>query len=282
MSDYRFLKKGARGSYNTEINGYEFTSFVILDDVEGDDDITIGRNALNDSRIEPAGFDLGGIASDLQGCWLRKKDYEIIGRTKATPPLAIVKVILHFQSSKWGILQVDAGNNLNQIQTNLNIDGEPILLEYNYPADYGGTEPSEEEERLQGQTKEQGGTVTVQMAENTRVYTVREQIDPLIAANIYGDTLNETAWFGGEPGTWLCSIDGKSDNSGVSVVSPATWVNRYSFQFKPDGWDPEAVYSDVLTGEPVPVELDDPVNPDAMKKVISYRRTEFNVLFPSF
>lgn len=277
MSEFLYLLKGARGSYNTEINGYEFSTSMILNDIEGDNDITVGFNALTDSRVPLAGSDLSSVSSDLAGCWLREIDYEITGRSP--DGLAIVRLDLKFQSSRWGILRIDAGNQLNQVQTNLDIFGDPIVLEYTYPDDYGGTNPSEQEKELQGQTKEQGGTVTVQKSENTRVYTVREQVDPLVVAAAYGGTLNSFLWWGGEPGTWLCSIEGGSDNSGVSVSIPIEWINRYVFQYKAGGWDPEAVYSDVLTSEPVPVELFDVTNPDAMKKVESYLRTDFWDLF---
>ena len=279
MSDFsKDLLKGARSSYNTEINGYEVTASMILNDIQGDNDIEVGINAILDSRVPQAGFDLGDVHADLAGCWLRKIDQEIIGRAKGTN-LAIVKLTLNFQSSQWGILRVDAGNQLNQVQTNLDITGTPVLLEYRYPDDYGGTNPTTEEIDLQGQTKWQGGTVTVQKSENTRVYTVRQPIDPLWLAATYGGTTNAFTWFGGLPGTWLCSIEGGSDNSGVSLDVPIEWVNRYTFQHKPDGWDPEAVYSDVLTAEPVPVGFNDPENPFAIKKVTSYIRTDFYELF---
>jgi hypothetical protein len=194
-----------------------------------------------------------------------------------------MKVTLTYQQSQWGIVQIDAGSQLSQIQTTKYLSGpnvgDNISTEYEYPSDYGGDKPTPEEENLRGATKEQGGTVTVMIGERSRIYTVREQIDPTVIAQGFENTVNDAVWWFGDPGTWLCtSIQGTSDNSGVLVATPTEWINRYEFQYRSGGWNPEVVYSDVLTNEPVP----DPVQDVGIKTIESYDTVDFEALFPGF
>jgi hypothetical protein len=288
-TNYPFQLEGASGSYDTSINGFEFTAKMILSDVEGDNDIQVGLNALIDSNVPLAGTDPTGPpfnAGDpfdplnhLTGCWLRTISHRIIDRTKSGK--GIVELTLKYQHSQWGIIQIDSGSQLSQVETNYDllgkVGGNSITTEYEYPSDYGGDNPTEaQQQKIDAGELTQGGTVTVLKPEPTRVYTVRQDIDPLVQAAIYTGTVNNILWWGGLPRTWLCSsITGTSDNAGVSVELPQTWVNRYEFQYRVDGWDPEIIYSDDLTGEPVP----DPVDDVGIKKVESYFTTDFWDLF---
>jgi hypothetical protein len=274
--------KGARGSYNAEINGFDFTVFIVLTEVVGSTDIDQLYNALTDGNVPLAGadlFDLTGIVP-LTGCWLRKIDTGAISNGQ-------MDLTLTYQQSQWGILQIDAGSQVSQVQTTKYLSGpnagnpatENIKLEYTYPSDYGGDKPTEEEKGLRGATKEQGGTVQVLLPEPSRVYTVRQDLDPTTQASLFVGKVNNAVWFLGAARTWLCtSITGTSDNSGVLVTTPTNWVNRYEFQFKSDGWDPEVVYSDVLTNEPVP----DPVEDESIKTIESYDEVDFELMFPGF
>ena len=247
---YPFLTKNARGSYNTAINGYTFTTFLLLKGVAGITDAELIFNALNDPAVPVKGSNLSGIDPFLETCWLRDIGAEVIDQDN-------VRITLDWQQSPWGVLQIDAGAQLSQIETNLDISGEPITLEYTYPSDYGGTTPSAEEEALRDQTKEQGGSIVFQNPEHVRVYTVRQTLDPTDQAILFSGKTNDDLWQGGFAGTWLCtSITGTNDNSGIVAGVATSWINRYEFQFRQDGWDPQVVYSDDLTGKPVPVKLE--------------------------
>jgi hypothetical protein len=273
--------KGARGSYDTGINGWNFIVKATLKGVVGvgdDADVKQIYNSIIDNAIPVAGDDLGaatGIA-DLDGCWLR---------TIASEPLGVgeFSLTLTYQSSPWGILQVDVGSTLSQIETT-NYQAGPlspgsIAVFYEYPSDYGGTEPNGEQSRRRNTgLTEQGGTVTVFRPEGSRIYTVREGFDPAIPQHLYEGKVNDALWWGKAAREWLCtSITGTSDNAGVSVAIPLTFVNRYEFQYRVGGWDPEVVYSDDLTGEPVP----DPVDEVGRITVESYEEFDFEDLFPS-
>jgi hypothetical protein len=276
--------KGARGSYDSSINGYEFTVTATLKGVDpaGEEpiedyfDVRQIFAAINDNAIPLAGDDLGDPANtnipELEGCWLRKIDADPIGDGDFA-------ITMTYQQSQWGILQIDVGSQLSQIETTKDKDGNNIELKYTYPGDYGGTEPSSEQTRLKetGELK-QGGTVTVFRPEGGRIYTVREGIDPALPQRLYEGKVNDEVWWGQPAGWWLCtSITGTSDNAGASVVIPLTFINRYEFQVKLGGWNPDAVYSDDLTGDPVP----DAAGPDSLKTVPEYESFDFTDLFPT-
>jgi hypothetical protein len=278
---YLYNIKGARGSYDTAINGWEFTVKATLAGVLGvgdDADVKQIYNSLTDSAIPLAGDDLGlatGI-TDLEGCWLRSIASDPLGDGEFS-------LTLKYQSSQWGILQIDVGSQLSQIETT-NYQAGPlspgsIVTLYEYPSDYGGDEPSSEQLRLRSTGQlEQGGTVNILRPEGSRIYTVREQIDPAIQQHLYEGKVNDALWWGRPAGEWLCtSITGTSDNAGVSVAIPLTFVIRYEFQVRIGGWDPEVVYSDDLTGEPVP----DAIQDVGKITVESYESFDFEDLFPS-
>jgi hypothetical protein len=275
--------KGARGSYDASINGFDFVVKATLTGIvaggpepEVDTDIKQIYEALTDSAIPLAGDDLflaTGIA-DLKGCWLRKIDADAIGDGEFA-------LTLTYQQSQFGITQIDVGSQLSQIETT-NYQAGPlapgsIVTLYEYDSDYGGTDPSSEQLRLRGTgLLEQGGTVTVFKPEGSRIYTVREGVDPAIPQSLYEGKVNDKLWWFKEAGEWLCtSITGTSDNSGTLVTMPTMWVNRYEFQYRIGGWDPEVVYSDDLTGEPVP----DPIQDVGKITVESYESFDFTELF---
>ena len=273
VKSFENITKSAHGEYDVAINGYKFTIRQLLKNVpeiasSDFKDVEKLYRALTDSNVPFAGSDLSSVDAALEGCWLRKIDSDAVDNND-------VMITLHYQQSQWGIEQIFATSNLQQIDTNKDLNGDPVVLEYTYPADYGGTDPSEEEERLREATKEQGGTVSIQVPERGRTYVVRESNDPTSQAAVYEGTLNNALWFFGLAGTWLCtSITGQTDRSSFTAA-PDEWVNTYVFQYRSGGWDPEAVYNDVLTGEPVP----DPVDDESVVTVVSYDRTNFSNLF---
>jgi hypothetical protein len=273
--------KGARGSYKSEINGFEFTVKATLSGIVGvgdDADIKQIYEALTDGSIPNAGDDIGvaiGIP-DLVGCWLRDIDADAIGD-------GVFDLTLVYQQSQFGILQIDVGSQLSQIETT-NYQAGPlspgaIVTLYEYPSDYGGTDPSSEQLRLRSTgLLEQGGTVTVLKPEGSRIYTVRESVDPAIPQDLYEGKVNDAPWWFKEAREWLCtSIVGTSDNAGVLVTIPDTFINRYEFQRRIGGWDPEVTYSDALTGEPVP----DAIQDVGKITVESYDSFDFTELFPT-
>ena len=102
---------------------------------------------------------------------------------------------------------------------------------------------------------------------------MKEQLKQQIEGKV-----NDATWWFQDAGTWLLtSVTGTSDNSGVLVSVPTTWINRYEFQYRSGGWDPQVTYSDDLTGEPVP----DPVADVGQITVETYESFDFTLLFPT-
>lgn len=268
MSDayYDQIKK-CHGSYEATVNGNEFVITMVLNDVPGADDMTQLWNALNDPKVPAIGTDRSDINEFLSGCWLRKIDADAISAHTFL-------MTLHYQHSPLNKTLVSASSQMNQIETNKDKDGNPVTLQYTYPADYGGTAPTAEEEALRGETKDQGGTVTKMVPEAVRVYQIREAVDPTNRANEWEGTLNQDPWALGAIGEWMItSITGENDNS-LNNFPLRSWLNTYTFQRRIGGWNPEAIYSDVLTNEPVP----DPVEDESIKTIPSYEFKNFTAL----
>jgi hypothetical protein len=80
----------------------------------------------------------------------------------------------------------------------------------------------------------------------------------------------------------LTNITGTTDDS---LQIPAEWVNSYTFQFRSDGWDPDVVFTDSNTNEPVPDPVTTyPAGPGntavgSIDLVLAYEETDFTLLF---
>jgi len=183
---------------------------------------------------------------------------------------------LKYAHSPYSGVQISTMSQVSQIESNKDIYGFPVALVYDFPATYGGDAPTPRQEELRGtQSGEQGGTYQRLVPESTRVYTIRQPIDGDVIARQFIGTTNQYAWQGGAAGTWmLSSVTGETDNSNQLIPE---WVNTYTFQYRADGWDPEVIFNDPLTNEPVP----DPVLGDSKVIVEAYNRKDFSFLFPA-
>lgn len=258
---YDNLIESANASYSAAINGMKFDVTYILDKVAGSSVFALLYNAMNDDNIpaigtDPSAVDASLFGTGVVGCWARDIDAAVIGKSK-------VRVTLHYQHSPMNVVQVRAGSSLSQIMTNKDRAGNPITLEYTYPDDY------KHDDDLKGKTVTQGGTVTLLKPERVREYLIRETNDPDVVSESYEGRVNGVEFLGGAVGTWLCSsITGTNDNSNQSTPS---WVNTYMFQYREDGWNPEAAFSDKNTGDPPP----DLVADTGIKTIDEYEIADF-------
>jgi len=247
------------GAYSAELKGYDFTVDFILSGVAGSTAIEMVFNAINDTQVPGVGTDLSAVDATLTGCWLRKITGVMLSPGK-------VKLTLKYQHSPVNELHIEAASSLNHITTNKDKDGTAISLEYEYPADY------KLNSAVAGETITQGGTFTKLVPERSLIYSIRENTSPQLFADGYEGKVNNAPWQGGAAGTWLCaSITGRSDNSG------ADYLNRYIFQYRSDGWDPEVHFVDPNTGKPPP----DLVADTGIKTVATYTAATFTDLFPA-
>lgn len=284
---YETQIEGCTGEFSSEINGYIFTRTlkligVVEDPTSGDvPDIDQAFSALVDNFVPGIGSDLSDVDFDLAGCWLRNIKVTPLGNNQW-------RVVLQYQHSPLndvtGSVKVSSTTQVSSEDSNKGLpelpdhpNGKPITLIYEYPADYGGDEPTAREKLLRGtDSGEQGGTYSRLVPDTTRIYQIREPVDPLDNSSLIG-TINNTDWFFTDDiGKWmLTDLTGTIDQS---QQTPRLWVNSYTFQFKIDGWQPEVVFTDKNTNEPVP----DPVEGQSKKTIDAYESNNFAALFPEF
>jgi hypothetical protein len=98
------------------------------------------------------------------------------------------------------------------------------------------------------------------------------QCDPDEIRRKYLGLVNEKPWFDEGAEKWLCTL--VAANTDIPS-SPTKWQVNFAFQRNPDGWNREIVFVDPRTGQPPP----DLVDGVGRKKLIMYRRADFNELF---
>lgn len=93
---------------------------------------------------------------------------------------------------------------------------------------------------------EQPGSVSMQLPFHTVTYTRTESSSPGDKSKAYTGRINSDSVFGDPPHMWLCmKIGGSSRDNGK------TYDVTYEFQRNPESWDPDAVFIDGETGQPV-------------------------------
>ena len=277
--DYPYIIEGASGGFFSEINGYRFTVKILLDGVLGGNDVEQMFAALVDPNVPLIGSDLSGVDLDLTGCWLRDITCVPVGNHQ-------MRMTLIYQQSPFNTVRISTQTQVSELVSNKDKNGDPVNLRYLYPDTYGGEEPTARDELLrETYTDLQGGTFSALIPESTRTYTIRQALDGDVIARQFIGTVNDDVWQDGAAGTWmLSSVTGTTDES---QESPLNWVNSYTFQYKSDGWDPEVVFIDSNTNEPVPDPVDEyllaPDHTDVGSKEIVevYESTDFTLLFPA-
>lgn len=276
---FKFQIEGCSLEFSSEINGYLATRtlklFDVVEDPTGDDaDIHQAFAAIVDNFVPLIGSDLSDVDFDLAGCWLRNIKVAPLANNQW-------RVVMQYQHSPLndvtGNVKVSSTTQVSEIQSNKDKTGTAIILDYTYPADYGGTSATQAQKDLRTKTAgEQGGTYSRLVPDSTRVYQIRESVDPLLNRDLIG-TVNSTGWLdASDTGKWmLTDLTGTTDNS--QQILPE-WVNSYTFQYKIDGWNPEVVFTDKNTNEPVP----DPVEGVSKVTVDAYNTNDFGELFPEF
>jgi hypothetical protein len=167
---------------------------------------------------------------------------------------------------------IQGTSSLSQVTTQLDVFGDPIVLQHTYPSIAGG----EPDPTYASKTFEQGGTVQVLDSSTTLTATgVLGIADPPSFIGSWIRHVNSQYWYGGEIAEWLITnIDFKP----VNVTDSFDPFYQFTFQFswKFGGWDPDAVFTDARTGKPPPDLIPDV----GYKTVISYPERDYNELFP--
>jgi len=162
----------------------------------------------------------------------------------------------------------EVNTSLSQVETNKDKDGHLITLSYKYPDDY------KLDERKQGKTIEQGGTVSKLYPQTSLVITRTESSFPGGKSRQYTGKVNNGGWWGdltAAPRTWMVmSIIGRSNDGGE------TYEVVYTFQYLEDTWHETALFVNPDDGKP-PADL---VNDEGIKIVQLYEEVDFNTVCP--
>ena len=143
------------------------------------------------------------------------------------------------------------GTALQQITTELDINGLPITVTHNGVS--------------------QGGEINVLEAQSTLIGDpVVETNSPGVISQSWAGRVASNAWEGGQPGEWLC------ESVTFEPVDLTSDPNRYRLTFtmrrKAGGWQPSAVYVDPETDRPPP----DLVEGQSIKTVEWYPSKDFD------
>lgn len=153
-----------------------------------------------------------------------------------------------------GLVIGEARAVVTQVETNLDQNDEPIVLEHRYPGEEAGVDAegnSLADPDYPGKRKFQGGTISYMRGESTLTFKgVRTTSFPWLIERYIVGNVNGNAWQGAGPREWMCTacawrpIDGFNDRYEFTI----------EFQHNPDTWDPTAVFIDDRTGKP-PADL---------------------------
>lgn len=138
--------------------------------------------------------------------------------------------------------EVEVGTNVQQTETNKDVNGDLIVLEYTYPDDYV------QDSKKAGQTIQQGGMISFQKPTSYKVFTKTESSDPSVKARTYVGTTNLLGWTKDPTAaakTWMCKgIVGRSQNGG------STYRVTYTFEYREDTWDETSIFINPDDGKP--------------------------------
>lgn len=119
--------------------------------------------------------------------------------------------------------------------------------------------------------------------QNTIEVALYEKVaSPWTIPQLWTRKVNESAWAGGEPGTWMCmGVDITPAN--LNALPLPEWRFLYHFQYDETGWDPEVIVIDPETGGPyLGYKLPAPgqVDGNAAKRLIgTYKTLDFSTKF---
>ncbi len=200
-------------------------------------------------------------------------------RSKCIVELVYKRYFSHLDTVEIGTFITRGGSGLRQFTTGKDAFQNDIVVQHTYPANendpgYPHTAPD-----LAGVTKRMGGEVQVDYPSDTLEFEgrlVREH--PGVEARAWrGHTnMGPGQWNGGEEGTWRCA-EVSFYPYDIAPLIEKVWVFNFLFQYDPTGWNPDAIYRDMLTGMPPPVLVDG----ESVVEVDWYPLKNFHGLFPS-
>jgi hypothetical protein len=211
-------------------DGYEFDRIAIVTGLTGDGHSRV-CNAINDAGMP----DIGDAHPAVATCLLRSIEFMEMG-------LDMVKLRLHYAqkdpTSQSGFTDdsIQSGASVIQEQTNKDINGEEIVLNYTYPATYQRS-PHEEEIGEETEAPPQNPFVGKLVPQYTKSIQKLRDYDPDSEAMTYVGKINSSTWKSGAAKTWMCT-----GIVGDSVDGGENYRVTYSFQYNPRTWVGEVVF----------------------------------------
>tara|TARA_Y100000310_G_C20662497_1_gene805545 strand:+ start:380 stop:1156 length:777 start_codon:yes stop_codon:yes gene_type:complete len=237
MAVHLDIKDGEAGKKT--LDGYEFTRIAIVTGVTGDG-AEKQYSAMNTTGMP----EIGDVHPARAGCYLRDISTDMVSTDTVRLRLRYTTSTATEQEyTPPSMNSIEVGGTVSQQETNVNIDGLKMTVSHTFAADY------EYDDDWRSTTKPQDGTVTKLVPEISLIYSRSEAYSPADLAAWFVGKVNDGGWTyhsTAAASTWLCTgIVGRSNDNG------ANYTVTYSFQYRPDGWQPWVYYQDPHTGRPV-------------------------------
>lgn len=173
-----------------------------------------------------------------------------------------------FDAPFMGLMMGEVRCNIQQKTSNLDNDGNQVVLSHEYPMDdpnFGGT------------TRYQGGEFNYFAAQRSfSIHGIKATNAPWAVANSIVGCVNIFPFSGEAARTWMCVAANWKPESNRDGI--ARYLMRFEFQFDADTWDPTVVYIDDSTGKP-PVGL---VPGFGIKTIQKHRAVHFEYIIGTY
>lgn len=142
-----------------------------------------------------------------------------------------------------GLANISISTRVTSVMTELDADGNPIIVFFNVDNDDVNAFPNDEQKKRAGIMKggnangEQGGEVEKQIPITTLRIERKETVSPLAKSVYYVGCVNNKTFARIQKHGWLCTaIEGSSDDGGKN------YNTSYEFAFIRDGWNKIAAW----------------------------------------
>lgn len=229
-------------------------------------------SALDDSSLPQYGDYLTtSAANNAYELRLIARYVTVVDQTHARVRLTYENIIdteTDLDDPRNGLINGELRINLQQKTSNLDADGNQIILSHTWP----DADPD-----YSNETEEQGGEIQYYEPQKTiHITGIKKTRKPWLTANSIVAHVNSEPFSGGEARTWLCTgCTWKLSWHGRSPDYENRYLMNFEFQNDLDTWDPTATFVDGRTNRHPP----DLVAGTGYKTIEKMEETDFNTFF---